>query len=180
MSICQRLIFGSTVCLMFTVSAGADDNKDKVEKWFGTLDAGVAKLRIGAEITPGDDGNYTGHAISMDQNNAKMKFDRFTIKDGELQFEIKTVNATFVGKLNAAGDEATGTFTQGQDIDFTFRRVSEFPAQVVKAVWVGTLDTGSPEAEIAVSHHAGQGWQGRSGVGQPVPGRDEHRGKNGA
>ena len=146
-----RVSAGIVVALVVTwplpSAARADE---KVERWFGTLDMGVAKLRLFGEVTAGDKpGHFIGHLLSLDQGNAKLELDSFAIEGDRLTFQVKKVRAEFEGTLNEKRDIATGTFTQfGKKIPLKLRRVDKVPTETVVAAWIGTIDVGGKKLKL--------------------------------
>ncbi|MFP5237088.1 MAG: alpha/beta hydrolase family protein [Acidobacteriota bacterium] len=79
--------------------------------WLGTLDLGGMKLRVMFKITNTTDG-LKGQMQSPDQGSGWMPVTSVTRKDDVITIDMKTVGATFQGKLSADKQSITGTFTQ--------------------------------------------------------------------
>jgi uncharacterized protein len=97
--------------------------KNPEGSWEGTLDAGQ-KLRLALTISKNADGTYSGRVDSTDQGTT-IPIDVVTISGDSVRLELKTVGATFDGKLNADGSELSGQFSQGGAVlPLTFKRSS--------------------------------------------------------
>lgn len=78
--------------------------------WQGTV-AGL-RLTLTLESSPAA-GQWKGKIVSLDQGNATIPIDTVSFADGTLHLDLKAIGASYDGKLNAAGDEFTGTWSQG-------------------------------------------------------------------
>lgn len=81
--------------------------------WEGTLDVGVAKLRLVFHFAQGMDGAWTGTLDSPDQAANGMPLDPVAWKDGEVTCEMKAIGGEFVGKLDAERNKLAGEWRQG-------------------------------------------------------------------
>ena len=99
--------------------------------WQGTLDAGALKLRLAFHITANDKGGLTSTFDSLDQNASGIPVSATTFAGNKLHLEIAAAHGQYDGTLNAAGDEITGTFTQGVALPLNLKRVAkvEVPAR---------------------------------------------------
>ena len=88
--------------------AGANDLSGT---WKGELGEGAAKLHLVLTITKGSSGAFSGQLNSVDQG-ATLPLDVLTLKDDAVHFEIKAIGGAYEGKVNAAGTEIAGTWTQ--------------------------------------------------------------------
>lgn len=79
--------------------------------WLGTLDLGGMKLRVMFKISNTTEG-LKGQMQSPDQGSGWMPVTSVTRKDDVITIEMKTVGASFQGKLSADKQSITGTFTQ--------------------------------------------------------------------
>lgn len=95
------------LCAAFTVGLGAQPFDGS---WNGTLNAGVARLRIGLNIT-GQEGKWSATLDSPDQGAYGIKVDSVTVDAEKLVFKIAPLMASYEGALR--GDRIEGTFTQG-------------------------------------------------------------------
>lgn len=84
-----------------------------VGSWEGTLDAMGTKLRIGVAVAIQPDGRLSATMDSPNQGAYGMPLSDVTFADGVLKFALKSAGGMFEGKLNPAGPEIAGTWTQG-------------------------------------------------------------------
>jgi pimeloyl-ACP methyl ester carboxylesterase len=94
--------------------------------WEGTLDVGVAKLRLVLKVTKATDGALAAKLDSLDQAANDLPVDAISLKDGAVHFEMKQLGAAFDGTLNKEGSELTGQFKQGgSSFPLTLKRVAK-------------------------------------------------------
>jgi len=91
--------------------------------WEGTLDAGPVKLRIVVHITR-KEGAYGGTLDSPDQGAMGIPIETVTVTGDSIKMDMKSMRATYVGKLAREGSSIAGDFTQGQTLPLTFTRVT--------------------------------------------------------
>ena len=101
------------------VGAGVEGN------WLGALDVGGFKLRLVLKISKSADGKLNATVDSLDQNAKDLAVDMITFQDGTLKFEMKALNAAYVGTLSKDGAQLTGQFTQGGVFPLDFKRVTD-------------------------------------------------------
>lgn len=94
-----------------------------VGAWEGTLDAMGTKLRIGVAITAGPDGALQATMDSPDQGAFKLPLTDVAFADGALTFTLAAARGRFEGKLNDAGTEIVGTWTQAISLPLVLKRV---------------------------------------------------------
>jgi murein DD-endopeptidase MepM/ murein hydrolase activator NlpD len=95
-------------------AAGAEQaaaNIDLVGTWKAELGEGAAKLHIALTITKSASGEFAGQLNSVDQGS-RLPMENVTLQSGTVHFEVKAVGGVYVGKMNAAGTEIDGTWTQ--------------------------------------------------------------------
>jgi hypothetical protein len=80
--------------------------------WEGALDAMGTKLRLVCKLA-NKEGVGAGTLTSVDQGNAEIPISSVTQKDSSLVLEVSAVGGTYKGNINAAGNQLTGTWTQG-------------------------------------------------------------------
>lgn len=142
-----KSFFVMLVCLAGSTIAVAQESK--TQTWYGVLNAGLVQLRLQMEFTEDSPGKFSGKMISLDQGNIAVPCDTVTISDTELTFTIKRVGAKFNGKLNAAKDEADGTFEQlGSSMPIKFSKVDKIPVQKHTQTWTGKMKAGSQEFDF--------------------------------
>ena len=82
--------------------------------WEGAIAVGAVKLRLGVTISAQPDGQLTATMDSPDQGAYGMRLSDVSFADGVLKFALRQANGAFEGRLNAAGTEIAGTWTQGE------------------------------------------------------------------
>jgi pimeloyl-ACP methyl ester carboxylesterase len=125
-----RTVICAWLCLICCVLAlgqkptpPADSSPSVVGTWEGTLDAGTAKFRLVLHIEGVKDGALVGRLDSPDQGASDLPIDSLTVADNTLRFEMKSLAATYEGKLESDGDQITGEFRQGgQALPLSFKR----------------------------------------------------------
>src|SRR5229473_8212050 len=81
--------------------------------WAGALDAGTFKLRLVMKFSRTPDGKLKGSLDSLDQGANDIPMSVVTFQNGALHVEMKSLGATYDGKLSAEGTQITGEFMQG-------------------------------------------------------------------
>lgn len=90
--------------------------------WEGTLDAGLAKLRVILHVV------RKGAALSAsldspDQGATGLAIDSISFNENTMRFEMKALNAGYEGKLTKDGSQIDGYWDQqGQSFPLVFRR----------------------------------------------------------
>src|SRR5262245_35642410 len=97
--------------------------------WSGTL---MNQLRLTLDVTRAPDGKLSGTLVSVDQGHAKMVIDTISFTDGTVKFTVSSVHGVFEGKLDAAGAQIVGQWTQGMPLPLTFKRGSSAPPPVTR------------------------------------------------
>jgi pimeloyl-ACP methyl ester carboxylesterase len=128
------------------------DDKDAPSKGIAGNWEGVLKvmppieLRITMDLKEGKNGSVSGKWASPDEALKDLPFTAIAFKNGELTFNAKFSDANYKGRLNKAGTEIAGTWTQrGRDYPMAFKRFD--PTKVVTAsvpkelegMWEGKL-----------------------------------------
>jgi len=130
--------------------------QDVVGDWQGTLKAGGAELRLALHITKGDGGELKATMDSVDQGANGIPASAITLKGSQLNFTVEAWHGTYEGKVNAAGTEIDGTWSQGQPLPLLFERATS-PAKTthkpakpsdIDGAWMGTLDAGAMKLRI--------------------------------
>jgi pimeloyl-ACP methyl ester carboxylesterase len=80
--------------------------------WQGTLDVGVAKLRLALRLSKGANGEWTGKLDSPDQGTNNLPIDTITWKDQTFRFEMGMIGAVYEGRVTADGAEIAGEWRQ--------------------------------------------------------------------
>jgi pimeloyl-ACP methyl ester carboxylesterase len=104
-------------CLILCVCAfgqkPANSPPNVIGTWEGTLDAGAARLRLVLHIDAPKDGALVGRLDSPDQGATDLPIDSLSVAGNILKFEMKSLAATYEGKLESDGNQITGEFRQG-------------------------------------------------------------------
>lgn len=93
--------------------------------WQGALDVGGSKLRLVLKIAKTAEGKLKATVDSLDQSAKDLVVDTISFQDGILKFEMKALNASYVGTLSKDGSELAGQFTQGAVFPLDFKRVTD-------------------------------------------------------
>ncbi len=97
-------------------AASALSAADVAGSWRGTLDAGIAKLRLGVNVKRADSGALTATMDSYDQGAIGIPIDSITQDGNRIHFAMAALNASYKGELTSDGNAIEGTFTQaGRD-----------------------------------------------------------------
>jgi hypothetical protein len=76
------------------------------------------------KLAPAADGTASATLIAVDQGNVEIPVTTVTIKDKQLQLEVRTVSGTYSGALGGNG-EISGEWSQGPGrFPLTFKRVA--------------------------------------------------------
>jgi pimeloyl-ACP methyl ester carboxylesterase len=133
-----------------TAGAGRVGAADaKRQTWEGTLKVSpTVQLRLIFHVRQADGGALSATMDSPDQGAEGLEVNAVTRDKSRLSFEMKNLGATFEGTLNAAGNEAVGTFTQGAGKFPLTLKMSEAPADAAKPagneqLWEGKLSVGA-------------------------------------
>src|SRR6266581_9070633 len=99
----------------------ADSSPSVIGTWEGTLDAGMAKLRLVLHIDGTKEGALVARLDSSDQGATDLPIDSLSVAGNTLHFEMKSLAAMYEGKLES--DQIIGEFRQGgQALPLTFKR----------------------------------------------------------
>ena len=148
----QRLVVLTLIAFCFAVpdAIAQDEKKSKPEVWMGTLDAGVAKLRLKITVTE-KDGKKTATLESLDQGKAKIPMDSFTVKDGVVKFALEKLTIKYEGKLNEKKTVIEGTFEQGgRELKLDLKKIDGFQPDKHVETWKGTMDAGARKFDFQI------------------------------
>lgn len=81
--------------------------------WNGELNAQGTKLRLVLHIKKNPDGTLTATVDSLDQNANGIPVSAVNQTGNNVKLELAGIAASYQGKLNTAGTEMTGEWTQG-------------------------------------------------------------------
>jgi pimeloyl-ACP methyl ester carboxylesterase len=136
-------------------AAGTAAAQDPAGDWQGTLKAGPAELRLILHITK-DANGFKSTLDSVDQGANGIPITTISLKESKLSFTVDSVNGSYQGDINAAGDAITGTWSQGKPFPLNFTRspapltTEHKPAKPsdINGDWLGSLDTGVMKLRI--------------------------------
>ena len=93
--------------------------------WEGTLDAGGAKLRLVLHVVRKGE-QFSATLDSPDQGATGLPVDAISVKDNSIQFDMKSLGATYKGKFSSDGSRIDGEFNQmGQAFPLNLMRVDK-------------------------------------------------------
>ncbi len=94
--------------------------------WQGMLKVGDVSIRLVINLTEKTPETWTGTLDAPDSGRKGIPIDEVAIKHGYLDLKLKSVPASFEGKLNKEWSEAKGTWRQGgQSFSVTFQRLAK-------------------------------------------------------
>jgi len=99
--------------------------------WVGRLSEKIANLKIVIHIKKSPTGGVEGTFDSPDQGGYGLPITAITIKDDKLSFEIKRIDVTYNGQLNAEKNAISGNFVQhGITSELTFQSLASAMAKI--------------------------------------------------
>ncbi|HNW90731.1 MAG TPA: alpha/beta hydrolase [Bacteroidales bacterium] len=112
---------------MLTFSGFSQTNIQNVAgNWLGTLDVGVAKLRLGLMVADSS-GILISKLMSPDQGAMNIRVDKAEFANDTLKIVSKEIHASFKGAVNNSADTLKGYFTQGRKFPLALARVEKLP-----------------------------------------------------
>ncbi|MEO8434180.1 MAG: alpha/beta fold hydrolase [Pyrinomonadaceae bacterium] len=103
----------------------ADVSAQKIEGvWEGTLDAGVAKLRLILHVVR-KDGALKASLDVPEQGATGLVIDTISVSAGAVRFEIKAFGAAYEGRLKSDYSEIEGEWKQAQTFPLVFKRAGQ-------------------------------------------------------
>ena len=144
---------------------------DVTGNWHGTLDTGMAKLRLLFKISKAAEGKLTAKLDSLDQGANDIPVDSVSVSNKSLRMEVKLVQGLYVGTLDTTGTKSKGTWSQGGvelPLDLEKRHGTNAPTEVEKfsaedqaankqaatkaaGTWNGTLAAGGANLRLRVN-----------------------------
>ncbi len=141
------LAFGVASFFQVGTRVSAADPKVAKSSWEGTMKVNASvSLRLVFNLARSEDGKVTATFDSPDQGASGIPVKTAAIDNEKLTFAMPDLGASYEGTLNAKGDEAVGTFSQGG---------GKFPLTLKKA---------AAEAPVVVNGKE-QVWEGKMSVG---------------
>lgn len=114
--------------------------------WQGTLEAGGQQLHLVLHIKQSADKTLQATMDSVDQGANGIAISKVSFQDGKFSFTSDAVHGTYDGKLNPAGTQIDGTWSQGQPLALTFKRAAQ-PSSI-DGSWMGTLNAGAAKLRL--------------------------------
>ncbi len=108
-----------TAAVLALLSGNAARAEDAAGDWAGVL---LGQLHVIIHLTKGGDGKLTGTLESLDQGDAKIAIDEVDATADHLKFTVPAAHGSYDGTWDAAKQQWTGTWTQGQSIPLDLRR----------------------------------------------------------
>ena len=136
--------------------------------WEGTLDAGSVKLRIVLHITS-KEGAYGATLDSPDQGALGIPIETVTVSGDSIKMDMKSLRATYVGKLARDGSSIGGDFTQGQTVPLTFTRVASSGANT-SVLDLRKIDVGGHSLNLLIGGHGSPAVILEGGFGEGIAG----------
>ena len=103
----------------------ADLSAEKIEgDWEGTLDAGVAKLRLILHVVR-KDGVLKATLDVPEQGATGLVIDTISVNKGAVRFEIKAFGAAYEGQLKSDYSQIEGEWKQAQTFPLVFKRAGQ-------------------------------------------------------
>lgn len=98
--------------------------------WNGTLNTGVANLRLLVRISKAASGAATGTMDSLDQGAKDIPLSRITHQEGKVRFEVSGIGGIYEGTLATDGTTLSGQWHQGgQSMTLDFKKVASVPSK---------------------------------------------------
>jgi pimeloyl-ACP methyl ester carboxylesterase len=119
-------------------AAPAADGHSVAGEWQGM----VSRLHLTVKIEQAADGTLSGKLISVDQGNVTIPIDAVSFAPSTgLRLELKSIGATYEGKLSDDGSELVGTWQQGgNSVALSFHRPGATAAKsTLKAKTLGSI-----------------------------------------
>jgi len=111
--------------LVATVAVAQTPASPVAGAWEGAIEVGAMKLRIGVSVAVQPDGKLTATMDSPDQGAYGLPLSDVVFGDGVLRFALRMANGSYEGRLNGAGTEIAGTWTQGMAMPLVLRKVEK-------------------------------------------------------
>jgi hypothetical protein len=94
--------------------------------WQGTLQAGMAQLRLLLKVTRTDKGELVAKVDSLDQGANDLPVTKFSLEGSAFHLEMGSLGASFDGTMNGAKSEIAGQWQQGgQSLPLILKRVGK-------------------------------------------------------
>jgi len=167
------LAFWATTQCGLGPARGAD-RPSAAGHWQGTIKAGGTALTMVFHVTDAG-GKLAATFDSPDQGSTGIPVDSAAVVGDELTLAIRGLRGDFKGKLDAAGAEAVGTWTQaGKATPLTLKKTATPTALVIPAglvgTWEGKLKVGATDLRIGLKVESRQDGTKVAGFSSPDQG----------
>jgi uncharacterized protein len=127
----------SGVKLCHAQDAAPQPIENPSEIWVGTLDVGVAKLRLQINLLIDENGKVTkAEMLSLDQTSTPLPIDRVLRTGEKLAFAISPLGVSYEGSVDASGQIASGNFVQqGRKFELELRLSKEGLQLTHESTW---------------------------------------------
>jgi pimeloyl-ACP methyl ester carboxylesterase len=136
--------------------------------WEGALDAGQAKIRIVLHITR-KEGAYGATLDSPDQGALGIPIETVTVTGDSIKMDMKSLRATYVGKLAGDGSSIGGDFMQGQIVPLMFTRMTSNGAKT-SVLDLRKIDVGGHSLNLVIGGHGSPAVILEGGFGEGIAG----------
>jgi pimeloyl-ACP methyl ester carboxylesterase len=130
--------------------------QDITGDWQGTLEAGVAELRLVLHVTKSPDGSLHATLDSVDQASYGIPVTSVSLKGDKLNLALESIHGSYSGTVAADAKHISGTWSQGQPLPLDWTRA---PAPVkslnkpskpsdIDGAWAGTIDAGAIKLRV--------------------------------
>jgi pimeloyl-ACP methyl ester carboxylesterase len=136
--------------------------------WEGTLDAGAVKLRIVLHITR-KEGAYGATLDSPDQGALGVPIETVTVTGDSIKMDMKSLRATYAGRLATDGSSIGGDFTQGKTVPLTFTRVASSGTKT-SVLDLRKIDVGGHSLNLLIGGHGSPAVILEGGFGEGIAG----------
>ncbi len=145
--LCRLTSLVFSCLLLSTTAAGQDVAVGQLdatisppELWYGVIKTPAVWLRTAVYLTE-ENGEWSGHAISLDQKKARMPLTKISRGDNRWTLEFKSVNAEFQGTEATDHRSVEGVFTQnGVPLALNLQRLAAIPPLPASKVYRGELN----------------------------------------
>ncbi len=152
----RKIFYCLIVCLLATVAIRAQAVEGD---WEGTLKAGAAEFRLVVHIKKDDKGGLKATLDSLDQGAMGISVSSVSFSEGILKFALDEIQASYEGKLDAARNVISGTWSQGGGV-LPLELTRPKPRAEAKprtpkpsdidGDWEGALDAGGQTLRVAL------------------------------
>jgi hypothetical protein len=121
----HKFISALAFTLIASIGSAQAPTSPVVGAWEGAIEVGAVKLRVGVSVAVQPDGRLTATMDSPDQGAYGLPLSDVAFADGVLRFALRMANGSYEGRLNEAGTEISGTWTQGMAMPLVLKRAEK-------------------------------------------------------